>query len=345
MAPVPPSILRALHITDPTQATLSTGNLGSGFTTTGTIKASIPAEDGSGTTERKYFIKTSSSGTAAKEMFQGEHESLNAIASAVPGFCPRGIAWGALDDDDSGNEKKSYFLVTEFLNLGGGGKRGGPSLAQRLGKLHSIPAPKDPESGKAIFGFPVPTFCGDTKQPNKYHASWADFYANERLLTILATSEERNGKDAELRDLVQKTADVVVPALLGDDHLGYDKDGQGKGIVPVVVHGDLWSGNADRGFIDQGSGDEEVGDVVFDSSACYAHNEFELGIMKMFGGFGSAFFSEYHKVVPKTEPVGEYEDRVRLYELYHHLNHHAIFGAGYKSGAVSIMEKFLKKYS
>jgi fructosamine-3-kinase len=306
MAPVPASILRALSIADPSKASLSTSALGSGFTTTGTINATI---DG---TERKYFVKTSSNGAAAKEMFQGEYESLNAIASAVPGFCPRAVAWGPLEE---GNEK-SYFLATEFLDLGARGKKG-ESLAQRLGKLHSTPAPKDPETGKRRFGFPVPTFCGDTRQANRWAKSWADFYANERLLTILGTSEERNGPDSGLRDLVERTANIVVPALLGDGHLGYDKSGKGEGITPVVVHGDLWSGNADRGRI-VGSGrdeDEEVGDVVYDPSACYAHNEYELGIMNMFGGFGSAFFSEYHRIVPKTEPVEEYEDRVRLYEL------------------------------
>ena len=55
--------------------------------------------------------------------------------------------------------------------------------------------------------------------------------------------------------------------------------------------------------------------MVYDPSACYAHSEFELGIMRMFGGFGARFFEEYHGVVAKTEPVEEYEDRVRLYEL------------------------------
>ncbi|KAL4796133.1 Fructosamine kinase-domain-containing protein [Aspergillus venezuelensis] len=309
MSQVPNSILRALSIADPSKATLSTSGLGSGFTSTGAITASVPGSNDT-EQERKYFVKTSADGDAAKEMFAGEYESLNAIADAVPGFCPRAIAWGPLDDE--GGKKNSYFLATEFLDLGArGGGRGGEGLAQRLGKLHSTPAPEDPKTGKRMFGFPVPTFCGDTKQDNRAHESWADFYANERLLTILATSEKRNGKDAGLRQLVEKTANSVVPALLGDGHLGYDKDGKGEGITPVVVHGDLWSGNADRGRI-IGSGraeDEEVGDVIYDSSACYAHSEFELGIMKMFGGFGSSFFTAYHKVVPKTEPVEEYEDR------------------------------------
>ena len=137
-------------------------------------------------------------------------------------------------------------------------------------------------------------------------------------MVILEESERRNGRDGPLREMVERTARGVVPALLADGHLGYDRNGNGEGITPVVVHGDLWSGNTDRGKI-VGSGrkeDEEVGDVVYDPSACYGHSEFELGIMNMFGGFGSSFYSAYHRIVPKTEPVEEYEDRVRLYELY-----------------------------
>jgi protein-ribulosamine 3-kinase len=116
-----------------------------------------------------------------------------------------------------------------------------------------------------------------------------------------------------LAKLVETTASTVVPRLIGDDHLN-----NGKGITPVVVHGDLWSGNASRGVI----GDEgDPQDVVYDPSACYAVGEYDLGIMRMFGGFGGSFLKEYHSLSPKSEPVGEYEDRVALYELYHHLNH------------------------
>lgn len=58
-----------------------------------------------------------------------------------------------------------------------------------------------------------------------------------------------------------------------------------------------------------------VEEVVFDPSAVYGHSEYELGIMKMFDGFGSAFFKEYEKLVPRVEPREEYEDRIALYEL------------------------------
>ena len=320
MVPVPPAILRALSLPDPSKVSLSTSGLGSGFTSTGTVRATVPNDNGE-ESERRYFVKTSADGKAAEEMFRGEYESLNAIANAVPGFCPRALAWGPLDDNSSKSKSTSFFLATEFLDLGGAmGRSGGDelnpsSLAHRLGKLHTTPAPPDPETGRRRFGFPVPTFCGDTKQPNRFHDSWADFYANERLLTILATSEKRNGPDAGLRELVEKTAGKIVPRLLGDDHLGYNSRGEGKAIKPVVVHGDLWSGNADHGLIVGTGYDDEASDVVYDPSACYAHNEYELGIMHMFGGFGARFFDQYHRVVPKTEPVEEYDDRVRLYEL------------------------------
>ena len=158
-----------------------------------------------------------------------------------------------------------------------------------------------------MFGFPVTTCCGDTPQDNLFKASWAEFYAENRLLAILARSEGQNGRDSELKDMVERMAGEVVPRLLGDGHLG----GR-QGVVPVVVHGDLWSGNLGRGRI---GARDVVEEVVFDPSASYSHGEFELGIMRMFGGFGGGFLEEYHRLVPKTEPVDEYDDRIRLYEL------------------------------
>ncbi|KAF1952708.1 Ketosamine-3-kinase [Byssothecium circinans] len=274
-------------------------------------------------------------GEDAEVMFRGEHASLTAIHNAVPSLCPQSFGYGHFTSSPS-----TSFLVTDYLNLTSRSAKkssSAPSLAAKLAKLHTTPAPIPDGYDKPMFGFPETTCCGDTPQDNSYKSSWADFYANNRLRFILKRAEKHNGVDKELHNLVETTASAVVPRLLSPSHLN-----NGEPVTPVVVHGDLWSGNASVGIIGSNGGDAE--DVVYDSSACYAHSEFELGIMKMFGGFGGGFLKEYHELCPKTEPVEEYEDRVKLYELYHHLNHYALFGGGYRSGAVSIMSSLVRKY-
>lgn len=44
-----------------------------------------------------------------------------------------------------------------------------------------------------------------------------------------------------------------------------------------------------------------------------------LSIMRMFGGFSPTFFEEYHKHRPRSKPVGEYDMRQTLYELFHYV--------------------------
>ncbi|TKA81625.1 hypothetical protein B0A49_01259 [Cryomyces minteri] len=315
---------------DPANTSVSSHG-GGGMSSASTSKITTKLDDG---TEKHFFMKTGS-GKEAEVMFEGEHTSLNALHNAVPSLCPQSYGFGQLADTPN-----KSFLVTDFLDLSSRRSSSTPStghsLAAKLAKLHTTPAPTPEGYTKPMFGFPATTCCGDTPQENGYRESWADFYADSRLRFILRRSEKSNGRDKELHDLVETTCKTVVPRLIGDDHLN-----NGKGITPVVVHGDLWSGNASRGSI---GGKGSVEDVVYDPSSCYAHSEYDLGIMKMFGGFGETFLKEYHELCSKTEPVAEYDDRVALYELYHHLNHHALFGGGYRSGAVTIMKRLLGKY-
>ncbi len=355
--PVDPAILRALSL-DPSSTKIASHG-GSGFASTFRLTTIT-----SSNLPRSIFVKTSPDPDAAL-MFEGEHTSLNAIHSAVPSLCPQSFAWAKLD-----SQANAYFLATEFIDLSGSRRTlsqkgsdktgSGMTLARKLAKLHTTPAPIPDGYSTPQFGFPVPTCCGDTPQPNQpYTTSWCDFFATNRLLFILQRGERRNGKDAELHSLVDRTASEVVPSLLGKGHLG---GGCSEGITPVVVHGDIWSGNHSRGTFagrqpessptideeeeeDGGQVEARVEDIIYDPSSVYAHSEYELGIMKMFGGFSSAFYREYHDLVPKTEPVAEYDDRVALYESFHHLNHWAIFGAGYRNSAANILKGLVKRYA
>ena len=52
------------------------------------------------------------------------------------------------------------------------------------------------------------------------------------------------------------------------------------------------------------------------------------------------FWDAYHTVIPRAPG---YERRAYLYELHHHLNHYNIFGAGYRGGALALMDRILGK--
>lgn len=229
-----------------------------------------------------------------------EHASLNALHSVDPSLylCPRSHAHGALRASPG-----KFFLATDFVDFNSSAVDGtGLSLAAKLAKVHTTPAPAPHGFPKPMFGFPVPTCCGATKQENTWTESWAEFYAEHRLRAVLREGGRKNGPDQELAKTVEQVAGAVVPRLLG----------RLENVMPVVVHGDLWSGNHGRGRIGAEGGIEEV---VFDPSCVYGHSEYELGIMRMFGGFGSGFWREYGSLVPKAEPKEEWEDRVALYEL------------------------------
>lgn len=81
-----------------------------------------------------------------------------------------------------------------------------------------------------MFGFPVTTCCGDTPQDNSYKESWANFYAENRLMFIVRHAEQGGRKDNDLRKLVEQTATRVVPRLIGDNHLN-----NGRGVTPSTL--------------------------------------------------------------------------------------------------------------
>jgi len=307
---VDPAILSALSLSPTSTKLISTSS--SSFTSTYKLTST---RDG---LQISYFVKTAP-GPAADAMFRGEHHSLNAIAAAVPfPFAPRSYAHGALQHTNTGTGTSggasggqgamgSYFLATDYIDLGSSAPGGsGLTFAQKLAAMHNAPAPVPKGYDKPMYGFPVSTCCGATAQDNEWCASWPEFYADRRLRSVLREGLRRQapGGDRELQEMVEKVAGSVVPRLIGE--------GRVEEVRPVLVHGDLWSGNRGRGRIGGRGGAEEV---VYDPSCVYGHSEYELGIVRMFGGFGRDFWREYEELVPRAEPKGEWEDRIALYEL------------------------------
>nr|XP_015212241.1 PREDICTED: ketosamine-3-kinase-like isoform X3 [Lepisosteus oculatus] len=101
-------------------------------------------------------------------------------------------------------------------------------------------------------------------------------------------------------------------------------------VIPALLHGDLWGGNVAE------SGE---GPLVFDPASFYGHSEFELAIAGMFGGFSSSFYTAYHNKIPKA---AGFDKRLKLYQLFHYLNHWNHFGTGYRGSSLRVMKDLLK---
>lgn len=95
------------------------------------------------------------------------------------------------------------------------------------------------------------------------------FYRDRRLGGILAQIKEKRGEPAkELLELGKAIQEDVCPSLLSHFE---------PAPRPVILHGDLWSGNV--------RSNAETGEpVIFDCSSYFGHNEADFGISHMFGG-------------------------------------------------------------
>jgi protein-ribulosamine 3-kinase len=78
--------------------------------------------------------------------------------------------------------------------------------------------------------------------------------------------------------------------------------------------------------------------VIFDPASYYGQREAEFGIMRLFGGFGRRCEAAYQEIWPFE---AGYEERFRLYQLYHELNHLNLFGASYYDACMASMDALL----
>ncbi|EIN13985.1 fructosamine kinase PKL/CAK/FruK [Punctularia strigosozonata HHB-11173 SS5] len=266
---------------------------------------------------RSYYAKLGSPRDA--EQWRGEAESLRAMDKAAPGLAPRLLAFGLLDGDvesSDGNMRSGRpFFLSEYKDMSSLTEVSGKALGRRLAtEMHAY---KSSEG----FGFGVPTYCGATRLSNGWHETWEACY-DAMIGELLGYLREQGGfkKLVETGDRVRKAA---IPRLL-----------HGLDIQPVLLHGDLWSGNTGT---DRSSGQP----IIFDPASYYGHNEADLAIARMFGGLPRSFFSAYHEHRPKTDPADQYEVRMDLYEMFHYLNHTVLFGGGYARSAQQKMDRVL----
>lgn len=175
---------------------------------------------------------------------------MTAIAQAVPDFCPHPTAVGTYASDPD-----VHFYLMTFLDMTDEVPEP-DSLAAKLAELHTKGT-----SPNGKFGFPVPTNQGALIQPNSWTSSWESFFVS-MMQRIFDWEQQMHGRHEEMQRLFEALLSKVIPRLLRPLETG------GNTIIPRIVHGDLWDGNAST----DAASDKPV---IFDASSTYAHNECE----------------------------------------------------------------------
>lgn len=233
------------------------------------------------------FVKSNSADCAP--MFAAEAAGLQRLAETDTVHVPavRG----------SGTEGDHAWLALEWLELQPLDRDGGARLGEQLAALHQVSSDH--------FGLDHDNHIGLTPQLNTPHADWPWFFAHRRLQPQLELARSKGLERVDVErglKLVEKLAGIFV----------------GRRIVPALIHGDLWSGNA--AMLADGT------PVIFDPAIHFADRETDLAMAELFGGFPASFYAAYRRAAPLADG---YEQRKALYNLYHVLNHYNLFGTSY----------------
>ena len=236
-------------------------------------------------------------------MFAAEAEGLLEMRKSDSIHVPEPLCWGT-----SGAES---YLVLEYLELRPLSGYASAQLGEQLAAMHR-------HVGTA-FGWYRDNTIGSTPQINQRSPGWVAFWRDHRLdyQYRLAIS---NGYSGRLTEKLEQLIEGL-PLLLADHP-----------VVPSLVHGDLWGGNAAM--------DAAGRPVIFDPAVYFGDRETDLAMTELFGGFPAEFYSAYKSSYPLA---AGYRTRRTLYNLYHVLNHLNLFGGGYRSQAEQMTDDLVSE--
>ena len=205
-----------------------------------------------------------------------------------------------------GISKGRAFLVLEYIELKSAKPRSQAKAGEQLAELH--------QHSTDQFGWKQDNVIGATLQINKWTDCWIDFYREHRLQYQFDIAE-RNGRTFTGSDVLLDGLDTFF--------VDYDPE-------PSLLHGDLWGGNM--------SFDLQGNPVIYDPATYYGDRETDIAFTEMFGGFSPDFYRAYDQAWP-LDPG--FSVRKELYNLYHYLNHHNLFGGGYANTAQSMITRLI----
>ena len=194
-------------------------------------------------------------------------------------------------------------LVLEWIDLSSGGgagrnRVGEAAFGRSLAELH--------RAGSPCFGREDRRTTGSRGLPNEPCGSWSEFFATQRLEPLGRLALDGDALDPD----VVARVDGIARRL--EDWGAFDED-------PARLHGDLWAGNrvVDSAGISW----------LIDPAGHGGHREFDLAMMRLFGGFGPEAFDAYDDAWPLADG---WEQRIPLHQLAPLMVHAIKFGGGYR---------------
>ncbi len=228
----------------------------------------------------------------------------------------RGISFLLLDFIDSAPKVKDYWEVFGH-QLAKMHRSDCQSFVKPFSFTEKISAAEHaeylPGGEKARYGFGEDNYIGATVQMNSPREKWTEFFRDCRLAPQIKMAEKYF--DARLSKKMDRLLEHLADYLREPD-------------FPSLVHGDLWGGNVLCGSDGRA--------WLIDPAAYVGDAETDLAMTELFGRFSQTFYDAYNEVNPIDRG---YQERKKIYKLYHLLNHLNLFGQSYLGSVTTIVDE------
>jgi fructosamine-3-kinase len=245
-----------------------------------------------------FFCKLNSH-TGFPGMFEAEQNGLALLAQQQVIRIPRVIAHEQKDD--------TQILILEWIEQGLKTETFWETFGRQLAALHHVQHNE--------FGLAADNYMGALPQYNKPDSSWTAFFIHRRLQPQVKLALSHNllepAHAAQFEKLYQQLS-VIFPAE-----------------PPVLLHGDLWSGN----FLC----DDKGKPVLIDPAVYYGHRSVDMAMTTLFGGFDARFYESYNYHFPLPANYRQQWEICNLYPLLIHLN---LFGKSYLADILNTIRQY-----
>ena len=203
------------------------------------------------------------------------------------------------------------FLVLEWITVGQKLNKGQRDTDEKLGvalaALH--------QTEREFYGRPDRRTTGSLGLPNEPQVQWSGFYASQRLLPLAEIAAQRKSLAASDCKALRKVAETLSMVAVPEES-------------PSLLHGDLWAGNR--------LVDSDGNSWLIDPAAHTGNREFDLAMMRLFGGYSQSCFDAYHEAYPLQSG---YRQRVALHQLAPLTVHAIKFGGSYRSAVHEALDE------